>query len=158
MRLKTSQGRSNRSLGGRRNVGCKLTAAVYFWPISCQISRYSAAKSSKTIPSLGPIFAQTPSAAQAPRSCVRQISASRTTRLRKGAFHLCAVGFLAIRPPTLTCRERLAFHPSISDLLSSIVTQKNLSSFCAANHRACCLTLIPVPFYVVEVCGLQIRR
>ena len=31
-----------RSLGGRRNVGCKLTAAVYFSPISCQISRYSA--------------------------------------------------------------------------------------------------------------------
>ena len=55
-----------RSLGGRRNVGCKLTAAVYFSPICCQISRYSATKSSKTIPSLGPIFAQTPSAAQAP--------------------------------------------------------------------------------------------
>ena len=58
--------RMSRSLGGRRNVGCKSTAAVYFSPISCQISRYSAAKSSKTIPSLGPIFAQTPSAAQAP--------------------------------------------------------------------------------------------
>ena len=56
----------SRSLGGRRNVGCKLTAAVYFSPISCQISGYSAAKSSKTIPSLGPIFAQTPSAALAP--------------------------------------------------------------------------------------------
>ena len=55
-----------RSQGGRRNVGCKLTAAVYFSPISCQISRYSAAESSKTIPSLGPIVAQTPSAAQAP--------------------------------------------------------------------------------------------
>ena len=37
------------SLGGRRIVGCKLTAAVYFSPISCQISRYSAARSSKTI-------------------------------------------------------------------------------------------------------------
>ena len=36
-----------RSLGGRRNVNCKSTAAVYFSPISCQISRYSAAKSSK---------------------------------------------------------------------------------------------------------------
>ena len=36
-------------LDGRRNVGCKLTTAVYFSPISCQISRYSAAKSSKTI-------------------------------------------------------------------------------------------------------------
>ena len=62
----TVTGMSTRSLGGRRNVGCKLTAAVYFSPMSCQISRYSAAKSSKTIPSLGPIFAQTPSAAQAP--------------------------------------------------------------------------------------------
>ena len=39
----------SRSLGGRRDVGCKLTAAVYFSPLSCQISRYSAAKSSKTI-------------------------------------------------------------------------------------------------------------
>ena len=37
-----------RSLGGRRNVGCKLTAAVYFSPLVCQISRYSATKSSKT--------------------------------------------------------------------------------------------------------------
>ena len=54
------------SLVGRRNVGCKLTAAVYLQPISCQISRYSATKSSKTIPSLGPIFAPTPSAVQAP--------------------------------------------------------------------------------------------
>ena len=60
------KGMSARSLGGRRNVGCKLTAAVYFSPMSCQISRYSAVKSSKTIPSLRPIFAQTPSAAQAP--------------------------------------------------------------------------------------------
>ena len=31
-----------RSLGGRRNVGCKLTAAVYFSSISRQISRYLA--------------------------------------------------------------------------------------------------------------------
>ena len=30
---------ATRSLGGSRNVGCKLTAAVYFLPISCQISR-----------------------------------------------------------------------------------------------------------------------
>ena len=62
------------SLGGRRNVGCKWTAAVYFSPISCQISRYSAAKSSKTIPSLGPIFAQTPSAAQAPSQSCQETS------------------------------------------------------------------------------------
>ena len=65
-----------RSLGGRRNVGCKLTAAVYFSPISCQISRYSAAKSSKTIPSLGPMFAQTPSTAQAPRAIQRSGSST----------------------------------------------------------------------------------
>ena len=38
------------SLGGRRRVGCKVSAAVYFSPLSCQISRYSAAKASKTIP------------------------------------------------------------------------------------------------------------
>ena len=55
-----------RSLGGRRNVGCKLAATVYFSPISCQISRYSSAKLSKTWPSLGPIFARAPSAVQAP--------------------------------------------------------------------------------------------
>ena len=35
-----------RSPGGRRNVGCKLTAAVYFSSISRQISGYSVAKSS----------------------------------------------------------------------------------------------------------------
>ena len=72
-----------RSLGGSRNVGCKLTAAVYFSPISCQISRYSAAKSSKTIPSLGPIFAQTPSAAQAPSpNCAGSASSFRANQLR----------------------------------------------------------------------------
>ena len=38
-----------RSLGGRRCVGCKVSAAVYFSPLVCQISRYSAAKASKTI-------------------------------------------------------------------------------------------------------------
>ena len=56
----------SRSLGGRRNVGCKLTAAVYFSPISCQISRYPARNHQK-LSSLGPIFAQMPPAAQAPR-------------------------------------------------------------------------------------------
>ena len=71
-----------RSLGGRRNVGCKLTAAVYFLPISCQISRYSAAKSSKTIPSLGPIFAQTPSAAQAPSGCAAFLGEDAYKRLK----------------------------------------------------------------------------
>jgi AcrR family transcriptional regulator len=55
-----------RSLGGRRIVGCKLAAVVYFSPISCQTSRYSPAKSSKTCPSLGPVFARAPSAARAP--------------------------------------------------------------------------------------------
>jgi hypothetical protein len=37
-----------RSLRGRRCVGCKVSAAVYFSPLSCRVSRYSAAKSSKT--------------------------------------------------------------------------------------------------------------
>ena len=60
--------RRARSLGGRRKVGCKFDATVYFSPISCEISRYSSAKSSKTWPPLGPIFARAPSAAQAPRS------------------------------------------------------------------------------------------
>ena len=44
-----SQRAPSRSLGGRRGVGCKVSAAVYFSPLSCQISRYSAAKASKTI-------------------------------------------------------------------------------------------------------------
>ena len=74
-----------RSLGGRRNVGCKLTAAVYFSPISCQISRYSAAKLSKTIPSLAPIFAQTPSAAQAPSDHSDDVAVRQAVRM-----HRCA--------------------------------------------------------------------
>jgi hypothetical protein len=31
-----------------KGVGCKAAAAVYFLPLPCQTSRYSAAKSSKT--------------------------------------------------------------------------------------------------------------
>ena len=48
---------TSRSLGGGRYVLCKLATTHYFSPISCRISRYSSEKSSKTWPSLEPIFA-----------------------------------------------------------------------------------------------------
>ena len=109
---------TSRSLGGRRDVDCKLTAAVYFSPIPCQISRYSAAKSSKTIPSLRPIFAQTPSAAQAPGPLpcpshifMRRMSDASASLRERGGRSIIRSGFI---------RERSGLVISIRSLKSSI--------------------------------------
>jgi hypothetical protein len=114
-----------RSLGGRRIVGCRLAAAVYFSPISCQISRYSPAKSSKTCPSLGPVFARAPSSAQAPggcqvhplqRGCSVVVAFSNVAQLKQGAYRLwLGWGFKVDKGRLLiSCKSRANCRPAAS--------------------------------------------